>query len=281
LRVSLGVHVSIAGGLAKAFDRARALGCTTMQIFSRNPRAWKVEPLAETVIAAFRAEAQKGDIDPIIIHTPYLLNLAAEDEELHRRSIAALAQDLERAEQLRATHVVTHLGSTKRASRRWGISRVVEAIRKVLAKDFPVLLVMENSAGGGHSIGSQWEELGEIIHRVGGDERVKVCFDSCHGFAAGYDFRSPEKVRRLTEGIERTIGWTRMGLLHLNDCGSSCGGHRDRHQHIGEGTIGREGFRNLLRHPRFRRLPMILETPKKHPRDDQRNLARIRRLLLH
>lgn len=252
-----------------------------MQIFSRNPRAWKVQPLPEKVIAAFRAEAQKGDIDPIIIHTPYLLNLAADDDELYRRSTTALSQDLERAEKLGATHVVTHLGSSKKTDRGRAISRVAEAIQKVLRNDFSVLLVMENSAGGGNSVGSRWEELEEIIHRVGGDERVKVCFDSCHGFAAGYDFRSPEKVRRLIQGIERTIGWTRLVLLHLNDCGSSCGGHRDRHQHIGEGTIGREGFRSLLRHPRFRKLPMILETPKKHPRDDQRNLARIRRLLFH
>lgn len=277
--IQLGVHVSIAGGIEKAFRRARELGCTSMQIFSRSPRGWKARPLSPQTIQAFQAEAEKGDIRPIIIHTPYLLNLASEDEDLHRRSIHALEEDIERAAILKASLVVTHLGSAGEAGKKVGLRQVVKAMEKVLERDFSVALLMENSAGGGNSVGSEWEEFQEIIDRVGGDERLKVCFDSCHGFAAGYDFRSPDQTRILAGKIRETIGWPRMALLHLNDCASPCGGHRDRHRPIGEGRIGSGGFRSLLTHPRFRRLPMILETPNENPGDDRKNLARIRRFL--
>jgi len=279
LGIRLGVHVSIAGGMEKAFLRARQLGCTAMQIFSRSPRGWKAGPLSEKAIASFRAEAEKGDIDPIISHTPYLLNLASEEEDLHRRSIAVLKDDIERAQALGVSFVVTHLGSAKAAGRDVGLRQVVKALSDVLQKEFSVLLLLENSAGGGNSVGSAWEELEEIIGRVGGDERLRICFDSCHGFAAGYDFRSPGQTRALAERVRETIGWKRMALLHLNDCDSPCGGHWDRHQHIGEGVIGNEGLRSLLQHHRFRWLPMILETPQEHPGDDRKNLSRIRRLL--
>ncbi len=277
--IRLGVHVSIAGGMEKAFLRARKLGCTAMQIFSRSPRGWKAGPLSEKTIVSFRREVEKRDIDPIIIHTPYLLNLASEEEDLHRRSIAVLKDDIERAQALGVSFVVTHLGSAKSAGKEAGLGQVVKALRQVLRREFSISLLLENSAGGGNSVGSAWEEFREIIERVESDERLGICFDSCHGFAAGHDFRSPGQTRALAQRIRETIGWKRMGLLHLNDCDSRCGGHWDRHQHIGKGVIGHEGFRSLLGHPLFRRLPMILETPKEYPGDDRRNMTRLRRLL--
>ena len=276
--IRLGVHVSISGGIDKAVTRARDLGCSAMQIFSRNPRGWKTSPLSSRAVAAFREAAGSREIDPIVVHTPYLLNLASADQSLHRRSILALSLDIKRAEQLGARYVVTHLGSAKEKGRAFGLKRVVEAMRAVWDQNSPVSVLLENSAGAGDSVGVFFEEFQEIIQRLGNDGRVGICFDSCHGFAAGYDFRSAEKTEALVRKVDQTIGLTRLALIHLNDCAGSLGAHLDRHQHIGKGKIGLGGFRALLSHPSLRRIPLILETPKKTPRDDLRNLSRVRRL---
>jgi deoxyribonuclease-4 len=277
--IRLGVHVSIAGGIEKAISRARALGCSAMQIFSRNPRGWKTSPLSLRAIAAFLEAIVQREFDPIVVHTPYLLNLASADERLHRKSILALALDLKRAEQLGARYVVTHLGSAKERGRAFGLHRVVKALQAVVVQDSPVSILLENSAGAGNSIGTCFAEFQEIIERVGKHGRLGVCFDSCHGYAAGYDFRSAEATEALVREMDQTIGVQRLGLLHLNDCKGSLGSHLDRHEHIGKGKIGLAGFRSLLSHPSFRRVPMILETPKKSPEDDLKNLSRIRNLI--
>lgn len=276
--IRLGVHVSISGGIERAVARARDLGCSAMQFFSRNPRGWKASPLSSRAIAAFREAAGSGEINPIVVHTPYLLNLASPDQSLHRRSILALSLDIERAGQLGARFVVTHLGSAKGRGRAFGLKRVVEALQAVMDQGPQVSVLLENSAGAGNSVGASVEELQEIIERLGKDRRLGVCFDSCHGFAAGYDFRSPEKTEALAREMDQTIGLKRLALLHLNDCAGSLGAHLDRHEHIGKGKIGLGGFRSLLSHPSFRGVPMILETPKKSPQDDLKNLSRIRRL---
>ena len=275
----VGIHVSIARGIEKAIFRAGELGCTTMQIFSRNPRGWKAKSLSEKAVSTFREVREKNDIDPIIIHTPYLLNLASADETLHRRSTLALALDIRRAEQLGAGFVVTHLGSTGGKRRASGLKRVVRALKEVIDQESPVVVLLENSAGAGNSVGTVLEELQEIIDRVGKSDRLGVCFDSCHGYAAGYDFRSPKKTEALAKKIDQTIGKRCLALLHLNDCSGDLGAHRDRHQHIGRGKIGLAGFQNLLSHPSFQEIPIILETPKDSPDDDSKNLARIRRIL--
>jgi len=277
--IRLGVHVSISGGIDKAVIRARDLGCSTMQIFSRNPRGWKVSPLSSRAIASLREASGSREIDPIVVHTPYLVNLASADPGLHRRSIRALNLDIKRAQQLGARYVVTHLGSAKERSKAFGLNRVVEALQTVMDRDPPVSVLLENSAGAGGSIGTFFEELQEIMERVGKDGRLGVCFDSCHGFAAGYDFRSPEKTEAVVREMDQTIGLQRLAILHLNDCAGSLGAHRDRHEHIGKGKIGLGGFRSLLSHPAVRMVPMILETPKRSPQDDVKNLSRIRRLL--
>ena len=275
----LGVHVSISGGIDKAVGRARHLGCSAMQVFSRNPRGWKVTPLSVGEVGAFREVAESREIDPIVVHTPYILNLASADPSLHRRSILALNLDIKRAEQLGARFVVTHLGSAKERGRAFGRKRVFEALKVVMDQGRPVSVLLENSAGAGNSVGTFFEEFQEIIERLGKDGRLGVCFDSCHGFAAGYDFRSPEKTEALVREIDQTIGLKRLALLHLNDCAGSLGAHLDRHEHIGKGKIGLGGFRSLLRHPSLRMMPMILETTKENPQDDLKNLSRIRRLL--
>lgn len=277
--VRLGVHVSIAGGIERAVFRAAELGCSAMQIFSRNPRGWMTSPLSPQAVLLFRRAAVAKDIRPVVVHTPYLLNLASQERVLFEQSLSALILDLKRAEQLGAGFVVTHLGSGAQGGRASAVGRVVQGLRAALRVDSPVRLLLENSAGGGGSLGATLEELKEIIAGAGGDPRLGVCFDSCHGYAAGYDFTAPEKAAALARKIRETLGAQRLGLLHLNDSAGGLGEHLDRHQHVGEGKIGLAGFKPLLNHSFFRRVPMILETPRKTLEDDRRNLALVRALL--
>jgi deoxyribonuclease-4 len=275
----LGVHVSIAGGIEKAADRARELGCSAMQIFSRNPRGWRASPFPLPMVRAFREKVKQFNLDPVVVHAPYLLNLASGNRELHRRSAKELSEDLKRAEQLGARYAVTHLGSAGEQGPGTGRNRVVQALKRILEQGFEGTLLLENSAGGGNRVGASFEEVAQIMGGAGDDPRVGFCFDSCHGFAAGYDFRSPEQCWKLVKELDRTIGLERLKLIHLNDCSGALGSHRDRHQHIGKGEIGLTGFRSFLGQEALRKIPMILETPKEGPRDDRNNLARIRALL--
>ena len=278
--VRLGVHVSILGGIEKAVLRARELGCSAMQIFSRSPRGWNVLPLSPRAIRSFRQATALRDIDPIVVHTPYLINLATPDDDLYQRSAEALALDLNRAAQIGARYVVTHLGSAGETGKGYGQERLAGALRAVLSQAPPVTLLLENSAGGEKRIGGRLEEIHAVIVGVGAkrNKKLGVCFDTCHGYAAGYDFRTPEKADWFAEEVKRTIGPDRLFLLHLNDCAGKLGAHLDRHEHIGRGRIGLLGFRNLLAHPSFKGIPMILETPKKDSVDDRKNLLRIRRI---
>jgi deoxyribonuclease-4 len=173
---------------------------------------------------------------------------------------------------------VTHFGSAGKDSRDAALNRVILALREVLEKPTAVSVLLENGSGAGNSLGSGFEELAAIITGVGQKKNLGVCFDTCHGFAAGYDLRTPRAVAALTNEISCTIGRKRLSLLHLNDGKGSLGSHLDRHEHIGKGKIGFRGFKNMLGHPFFRGLPMILETPKDSPDADRKNLMRIRRI---
>lgn len=274
----LGVHVSIAGGVEEAVVRGRELGCTALQIFSRNPRSWDSAILADSSAIEFRKRIEAADIDPVVVHTPYLLNLASGNDDLYRRSIMSLAWDVQRAEQLGARFLVTHIGSAGENSKAFALKRVRFALREVLKKPAAISILLENGSGARNSLGSRFEELAAIIAGAGKNARLGVCFDTCHGFAAGYDLRSPQAVAMLAEEISKTIGLKRLSLLHLNDGRGSLGSHLDRHEHIGKGKIGIQGFKNLLGHPCFRGLPLILETPKDSPDADRKNLRRIRKI---
>jgi deoxyribonuclease-4 len=250
-----------------------------MQIFSRNPRGWNPPPLSPASIRIFKEKITEGAIDPVVVHTPYLLNLASGDEALYQRSVEALSEDLRRAELLGARYVVTHLGSSGAEGPDRGRRQVIKALKKVAPTGSSVTLLLENSAGAGRTAGACLEEMGEILEAAGREGRLGFCFDTCHGFAAGYDFRSEELSRALVKEIDRTLGLARLKALHLNDCEGPLGAHRDRHQHIGKGEIGILGFKNLLRQEALRKASMILETPKDEPGDDRRNLSRIQALL--
>ena len=206
-------------------------------------------PLAASAATEFRKKIQEAGINPVVVHTPYLLNLASGNDDLYRRSLNGLDSGCARAEQLGARFVVTHIGSAGESPRELALKRVASALRRVLKRPAPVSILLENGAGAGNSLGGRFEELAAIIAGAGRPRQLGVCFDSCHAFAAGYDLRTPQAVTALADEISRTIGWKRLALLHLNDGGGTLGSHLDRHEHIGRGEIGFRGFQNLLGTP--------------------------------
>ncbi|MFZ5994130.1 MAG: deoxyribonuclease IV [Thermodesulfobacteriota bacterium] len=279
--IRLGVHVSIAGSLDQAVDRAINLGCTAMQIFARNPRTWHVQALSPEIVGLFRTKRQRVDISPAVIHTPYLVNLASFDEALLEKSIEALVEDIGRADALRVEYVVTHIGSARGHSLQEGMARVSSALDRILAetKDSGAVLLLENTAGHGQLIGGRIGHVGQLIRDAGNPLRLGFCLDTCHAFAGGYELRTKTALNHLQDEIAREIGLERLKVIHLNDCKGALGSHLDRHEHIGKGHIGLGGFATLLRHSLFNGLPWILETPKKSDMDDRRNLATILKLV--
>lgn len=276
----LGFHVSISGGFSFAVRRAYELGCTTMQIFSRNPRGWTVKPLDENDIAEFKRLRKEWDIGPVFVHTNYLLNLASSRSELFNKSIEHLVIDLERTERLGAEYLVTHLGSASGMDAEWMIDRVADAINMAMKLHSPsAIILLENTAGEAGDVGYTLSQISEVIARLDDPSRIGVCYDTCHGFAAGYDIRTHKGVDALAREIDSTIGIGLLKGVHLNDCLRDFGSHVDRHWHIGEGKIGEEGFKAFVNHPIFRDIPMIMETPKESEEDDPRNLRKVRSFL--
>ncbi len=277
----LGFHVSISGGFSLSVQRAFELGCTCMQIFSRNPRGWTVKPLDKNDIAEFKKLREKWDIGPVFVHTNYLINLASTRPDLYERSIEQFVIDLERAEALGAEYLVTHLGSASGQETRWMIDRVSSAVNMAM-KLHPLkttTVLLENTAGEKGDIGYELEQVQEVILRLDNSSHIGVCYDTCHGFAAGYDIRTKEDVNALAKKIDAAVGLNRLKGMHLNDCLRDFNSHIDRHWHIGEGKVGLEGFRALLNHPAFKDVPKIMETPKETEEDDPRNMKTVKSLM--
>lgn len=279
-RIRVGVHVSIAGGLAKSVERARALHCQTMQIFGKSPRGWAARPLDPNDVQRAKQLRKECGISPLAVHAPYLINLASDDPALYDRSQAALIEELERCRIMAADFLVLHVGCIHQGQRD-GLKRVTSALKRVLAAHqrgpgSPMVL-LENTAGERGELGSRLEELADMLDRIGSDQ-VGVCLDICHLLAAGYEVTSKTGVDSTLQAIQGTVGLAVIKLIHANDSKQGLGCHVDRHQHIGEGRIGARGFRALLADSRIRPLPMVLETPKTSEADDVRNLKRIREL---
>jgi len=275
--VRLGIHASIVGELAHALREASALGCQTVQLFSRNPRGWRARPLEAAEIRAFRRERERAGIDPVVIHAPYLLNLAAPDPEVRERSIVALRQEIRRAVQLGADYLVLHPGSAAGRSVEEGIRACARAVRRAmrdLALD-SLSLLLENTAGQGSQIGWRFEHLAALLDELEGLP-VGVCVDTAHAFAAGYDLATDVGFAEMLAQLRATVGLERVRVLHLNDTRVVRGGRVDRHWHLGEGNLGADAFRRILATAAFRGCPLILETPRKTLDDDRRNLARVR-----
>ncbi len=282
----VGVHVSIAGKLSQAIERAVAVGATTMQIFSRSPRMWRLTPLDPEETERFKAMRHEADLAPLAVHAPYLINIGAQDMALYRRSVQALTDELERSKALGADYLVVHVGSCaepdQAPARAEAVQRVARAVREALDQTDGITLLLENTAGERGDLGADLDELAEILNRIGrtpqSRDRLGVCLDTCHAFAAGYDFTAPSGAEAVAAILARTIGPDRLKLLHVNDSKKGLGCRVDRHEHIGQGHIGAEGFRALFAQPIVRGLPLILETPKDSPEADPRNLALVQRL---
>jgi deoxyribonuclease-4 len=259
----LGAHLSIAGGLPRAVERAAAAGCEALQIFTKSAGQWRARPLAHDEISRFRARVRELGI-PVVAHDSYLINLAAANPLLREQSIAALGEELDRAEALGLDGLVMHPGSYTNGTEASGLDLIADGLRRLLAerKRGRTRVLLEHTAGQGTNLGHRFEHLAHIIDRLGGTRRVGVCLDTCHLLSAGYDICSPRGYEDTFREFDRVVGLDRLRVFHLNDSKRPCGSRVDRHEHIGKGCLGLEPFRRLLNDPRFLGLPMLLETPK-------------------
>jgi deoxyribonuclease-4 len=276
--VNVGVHVSISGSLDLAVDRAKDAGCDVFQMFSRNPRGWAVQPPTDEVCNKFRAKVKTIGIMPVD-HMPYLPNLASPKNEIYEKSVQVLTTELDRCGVLGIPFLVTHLGHHLGDGIAGGRARVIRAINMALgASDNNVMLLLENTAGEKNSVGSSFEHIHGIIEGLDKQERVGICFDTCHAFAAGYDMRTDEGIADTLAQFDELVGIRNLKVVHLNDTKGDKGSGLDRHEHIGMGFIGEDGFRRILHHPVFRDLSLICETPVDERRDDAGNIAKVREL---
>ena len=272
--------MSIRGGVSLAIERARSIDCTAMQIFVKNNMQWFARPLSRAEIRAFLDHARRGELLSVFGHANYLINLAATNLQFHANSIRALAEELVRADQLELPFLVLHPGAHLGAGEQAGLEKIVNSIDEVFRKipNVKTKIALEITAGQGSCIGHRFEHLAHIIENVREPERLRVCLDTAHLFAAGYDISSESGVRKIFREFDRVIGRDRLVAIHVNDSKTPCGSRVDRHEHIGKGRIGLDVFRFIMRSPRFRRIPKVLETPKsKDLAEDVINLNTLRR----
>jgi len=277
----LGAHESIAGGLYKAFERGVSAGCESLQIWVKNSRQWEAPPLTGEEIRVFQEAREAANIYPVVAHAAYLINLASPKEGLRRRSIEALTLELERCEQLDVPYLVLHPGSHTGAGEAVGLSHIAASLGEVHAatSDYHAQILLETSAGQGSSLGYRFEQLAYLLTHAPEGERLGVCLDTCHVFAAGYELCTRVGYTATLTAFDELIGLDRLKVLHLNDSRHPLGSRKDRHAHIGKGALGLEAFRNLLNDPRLAALPGILETPKSADlHEDRENLAALRAL---
>jgi deoxyribonuclease-4 len=248
-------------------------------MFTRNPRGWKFKKLSSDEATQFRDKLKGSAIEPAVAHMPYLPNLSCPKKGIYKRSLKALVVELERCDRLGIPFLVTHLGSHLGKGRAIGLERLVEAIDTAFdSSKGKTMLLLENTAGTKNSMGSSFEDIREILDHVAERHRVAVCFDTCHAFAAGYDLRDAESVEKTVAELKRTVGQESLRVVHANDSKGELASGRDRHEHIGMGYIGEQGFRAILHNDVFRRLPLILETPIDKRATDVTNLKRLREL---
>lgn len=277
----VGAHVSIAGGLDQAPGRARELGCDCLQIFSKNPRGWSARALSDAEAEATKARLVELGLDPLVVHITYLVNVASTKPDLYEKSLNGLMTDLDRAGRIGAKYLVLHPGKYTDTTLEEGIKRIADSINRAFAEvPNDVILLLENVAGAGTEIGRTFEELQQIIELVDDKQRIGVCFDTCHGFAAGYDLRTQESVSQVVLHFDQIIGMERMKVIHANDAKADLGSNLDRHEHIGLGAIGEEGFLAMMRNELVRKydIPFILETPDDEVGGFAYDIAKLREL---
>jgi len=276
--------MSISGGYFRSVEIAHEMGCDCVQLFTKNNNQWRAKELTDDDVARFQAAQKELGIGWPIAHNSYLINLAAPDEELWRKSIDAQRVELERAERLGIPFVVAHPGAFTTTSEAAGLRRIIRALDEIHAATprLKVKTLLETTAGQGSCLGCKFEHLAEIIAGVQNPERLGVCFDTCHVFAAGYPLGAPQEYKATMKALDATVGVTQVQAFHLNDSAKPFGSRVDRHAHIGQGHLGLEPFRHLLNDARFRKIPMYLETPKEEvdgEHMDKVNLRTLRSLI--
>ncbi|HEY7501635.1 MAG TPA: deoxyribonuclease IV [Vicinamibacterales bacterium] len=288
----LGAHLSIAGGLPRAVDRAQATNCDALQIFTKSVGQWRARPLPDDEVARFRSRVRASGIAPVVAHNSYLINIATAEPMLRARSMAALDEEIDRAERLGLAGLVMHPGSYTTGSEREGLRLIADGLGEILSARprSRVKILLEHTAGQGTNLGHRFEHLAAIIDALRGSRRLGVCLDTCHLLTAGYDLCSPEGYEDTFRAFDRIVGLDRLAVFHLNDSKRPCGSRVDRHEHIGKGCLGLEPFRRIVNDPRFRDLPMLLETPKLETAESRRksdadpwdvkNLRTLRKLIV-
>ncbi len=255
-----GYHVSVSGAPVSAIVEGVDLGCEAIQFFPGSPQQWGTRAVSDEEAAEFAEARANSGIDPVILHSIYLVNLAAPSDPIFKRSVGSLASSLQRADQIGAEAVVTHIGNHKGRGEEFGLRRIADGVSQALERaPGGAMLLLETTAGAGSSIGNSFEQFGRVFEMAGWPDRLGFCLDTCHIFAAGYDISTPSGVDAALEELDRYVGLERLKELHLNDCRSRCGSHTDRHAHIGEGNLGLESIGYIVNHPALSSLPAIVE----------------------
>lgn len=286
----LGAHMSVAGGLPRAVERAVIHRCEAFQIFSRNANRWRGRDVPAAEIREFRANVKAAGLHPVVSHASYLINLATAHRPLRAQSLAAMGDEIDRAEALGLQGVVLHPGCYTAGSEAAGLDLIADGLLELLAarRRGKTMIILEHTAGQGTSLGTTFEQIAYVLARTKEHRRIGVCLDTCHLLASGYDIASPEGYAGTFKLFEQLIGVDRLKVFHLNDSKRPLGSRVDRHEHIGQGSVGLEAFRRLVNDRRFEGLPMLLETPKTEGRPptlvaldplDERNLSTLRGLM--
>jgi deoxyribonuclease IV len=287
MQKKIGFHVSISGSISNSIKNAENIGCTAFQIFTRNPRSWKAKSLEVKDIENYKRNINESYIDKkdVVVHMPYLPNLATPQNDFYFKSREVLAEEIVRCFQLNISYLILHLGSHLGSGVNNGIIQIINACHFAIdnfnssyRRHLPLNILLENSAGHKNSIGNKFEEISSLIEKLG-NKKFGVCFDTCHAFASGYDLRTSEKVTETIKNFNDTISITNLKVLHLNDSKGKINENKDRHEHIGLGSIGKEGFKEILNNKYFENIPIIMETPFDKIRGDKENMATVLELL--
>ena len=282
-RLLLGAHMSIAGGLEQAIISGSSIGCTTIQLFTKSNRQWNAKPLTDEQIELFKKTYTEYDIDPIVAHATYLINIASPDAKIAHASMKALAFEVERCQSINIPYLVLHPGSYTSGDRQEGLERISKNLDQILAEvPGSTMILLETMAGQGSVLCSTFEDIATVINNSSHKKRLGVCVDTCHLFVAGYDLRTPETYNKTWDDFDTIIGLERLKVIHVNDSKKGLHSRVDRHEHIGKGELGLEPFRLLFNDERFFDIPKILETPKATEEpftEDKMNMTNIRSLL--
>jgi deoxyribonuclease-4 len=284
LPLLLGTHVSVAGGIYTAFERATQAGCTTMQVFVKNASQWKAKPLSDQDIQSYKTASAGATVSPVVAHAAYLINLCAVQPQTLERSRDAYEEELRRCEDLEIMGLVVHPGAHLGAGEEAGLQGIADSLNDIHARTpgFRTLTLLETTAGQGTTLGSTFAQLRRILDGITNPERIGICLDTCHVFASGRDIRTPDGWELMIREFDRTLGLERRMVIHVNDSKKDLGSHVDRHEHIGLGRIGLEGFRFLMNDGRLAGIPKILETEKSEDmHEDRENMERLRSLVTH